>query len=138
LATGGLNFVETVLKSAREKGAVKVVDDQIVSPTYALDLARKVYELIQTEHYGIFHIANRGQCSWFEFAKKIFELTNTKVKLEKTTSDEFGAKARRPAFSALDNAKLRKLGLDDLRPWPEALAAYFKETGRGEVTSCKL
>jgi len=130
MATGRLNFVEIMLKLAREKGEVKVVDDQIVSPTYTLDLARKVYGLVQTEHYGIFHLVNHGQCSWYEFAKKIFELTQTKVKLEKTTTAAFGARARRPAYSALDNARLRALGMDDMREWEAALGAYLQEMGK--------
>lgn len=127
LASGRLNFIELMLKLAREKGCVRVVTDQMVSPTYTLDLAQKIYELIQTKHYGIYHITNSGQCSWYQFAQKIFELTNTKVKLEKTTSAEFKARAVRPAYSVLANANLRKIGLAGLRPWEQALAAYLKE-----------
>jgi len=127
MASGGLNFIELMLRLAREKGKVRVVADQIVSPTYTQDLAKKIYQLIQTKHFGTYHITNNGQCSWYEFAEKIFELTKTKVVLEKTTSAEFKAKANRPAYSVLDNAKLRSLGMDDLQTWDQALAAYLKE-----------
>lgn len=127
MGKGGGNFIESMLKLAKQKPVIRVVGDQVVSPTYTLDLARKINQLIRTEHYGLYHIANKGSCSWYEFAKKIFELTGTKVKLESATTDEFKSKARRPSFSALDNSNLRKLGLDDLRTWDKALEAYLAE-----------
>jgi dTDP-4-dehydrorhamnose reductase len=127
LGKGGGNFIESMLKLAKQKPVIRVVGDQVVSPTYTLDLARKINQLIRTEHYGLYHIANKGSCSWYEFAKKIFELTGTKVKLESATTGEFRSKARRPAFSALDNSNLRKLGLDDMRTWNKALEAYLEE-----------
>ncbi|MFH1710007.1 MAG: dTDP-4-dehydrorhamnose reductase [bacterium] len=127
LGKGGGNFVESMLNLAKREPSVRVVGDQIVSPTYTLDLARKIDQLIRTEHYGLYHIANKGSCSWYEFARKIFELTGAKVKLEKAATGEFKAKARRPAFSALDNSNLRKIGLDDLRTWDKALEAYLEE-----------
>lgn len=130
LGKGGGNFVESMLKLAKQKPVIRVVGDQVVSPTYTLDLARKISQLIRTEHYGLYHIANKGSCSWYEFAKKIFELTGTKVKVESATTDEFKSKARRPAFSVLDNANLRKIGLDDLRTWDKALEAYLEEKKR--------
>ncbi|MFC1559532.1 dTDP-4-dehydrorhamnose reductase [Candidatus Margulisiibacteriota bacterium] len=127
MATGGRNFIELMLHLAKEKGTVRVVTDQIVSPTYTLDLAGKIKDLIKTKKYGTYHVTNNGQCSWYDFAKKIFELSGTKVKLEKTTSDEFKSKANRPAFSVLDNHNLRRIGLDDMRTWDKALEAYLKE-----------
>jgi len=127
MASGGLNFIELMLKLAREKDKVRVVSDQIISPTYTLDLAKKIYQLLQTEHFGTYHITNNGKCSWYEFAKKVFELTNTKVVLEKTTAAEFKAKAKRPAYSVLDNSNLRRLGMDDLQTLDQALVAYLKE-----------
>lgn len=130
LGKGGGNFVETMLKVAAQKPVVRVVGDQIVSPTYTMDLAKKIDQLIRTEHYGLYHIVNKGSCSWYDFAKKIFDLTGTKVKLEKATTDEFRSKARRPAYSVLDNANLRKIGLDDMRTWDKALAAYLDEKKR--------
>jgi len=130
LGKGGRNFIESMLKLAKQKPVIRVVGDQVVSPTYTLDLARKIDQLIRTEHYGLYHIANKGSCNWYEFAKKIFELTGTKVKVESATTEEFKAKAKRPAFSALDNSNLRKIELDDLRTWDKALEAYLEEKKR--------
>lgn len=129
MASNRLNFIELMLKLAKEKGKVRVVTDQIVSPTYTLDLASKIYQLCGTGKYGLYHITNNGQCSWYDFAKKAFELAKTKVILEKTTSAEFASKAKRPAYSVLENRNLRKIKMDDLRAWDQALAAYLKEKG---------
>ncbi len=128
-ATNRRNFIEMMLHLAKEKGKVRVVTDQIVSPTYTMDLARKIYQLLILKKFGLFHITNNGQCSWYDFAEKIFELTKTKVKLEKTTTSEFEAKAQRPAYSVLDNFNLRQQNLDDLQTWDQALKAYFLEKG---------
>lgn len=130
LGKGGGNFIESMLKLAKGKPVLRVVGDQIVGPTYTLDLAGKISQLIRTNHYGLYHITNKGQCSWYDFAKKIFELTGTRVKLEKATTSEFKAKATRPAFSVLDSKNLRKIGLDDMRTWDKALEAYLAEKKR--------
>ena len=130
LGKGGTNFVENMMKLAKTKNELKVVSDQIVSPTYTLDLARKINELVRTGKFGIYHITNNGECSWYEFAKKIFELTGTKIKLLKTTSKEFQAKAWRPAYSVLKNKKLEDMGMDDMPSWEDALKSYLKEKGR--------
>jgi dTDP-4-dehydrorhamnose reductase len=123
----GGNFVELMLRLANEGRDIKVVDDQIGSPTYTLDLARKLGELIQTEQYGLYHITNAGEGTWYQFACKIWELAGLSPNAEPTTTEAFGAVASRPAYSTLDNAALRTLGMDDMRPWEEALAAYMKE-----------
>lgn len=123
----GGNFVETMIRLAREGKPIRVVDDQVLTPTYTQELAHKLKELLQTEAYGLYHMTNGGQCSWYEFAGKIFELLDMEPDFAPTTSAEFGAKARRPAYSVLAHHRLRQLGLDDLRPWPEALKAYFDE-----------
>lgn len=125
----GGNFVETIVHLAKEGKPIRVVTDQVLTPTYTKDLADKIKELLQTEAYGLYHITNSGQCSWYEFAGKIFELLEMKPDFGPTTSAEFGAKARRPAYSVLAHEKLKRLGLDDLRPWPEALYAYLREKG---------
>ena len=127
LGKGGGNFIETMLKLAKEKPVLRVVADQIVGPTYTLDLARKINELIRTQKYGLYHITNKGECSWYDFAKKIFELTGSGVKLEKATTSEFKAKATRPAYSVLAHKNLNNIGLDDMRTWDKALKAYLDE-----------
>jgi dTDP-4-dehydrorhamnose reductase len=125
----GGNFVETMIRLAKEGKPIRVVTDQVLTPTYTRDLAHKIKELLQTEAYGVYHITNSGQCSWYEFAAKIFELLSLKPDFGPTTSAEFGAKAKRPAYSVLAHGRLAQLGLDDLRSWPEALAAYLEEKG---------
>jgi dTDP-4-dehydrorhamnose reductase len=125
----GGNFVETMIRLAKEGKPIRVVTDQVLTPTYTRDLAQKLKELLQTEAYGLYHITNSGQCSWYEFASKIFELLGMKPDFGPTTSAEFGAKAKRPAYSVLAHERLKQVGLDDLRPWPEALEAYLKEKG---------
>ncbi|MBI2876897.1 MAG: sugar nucleotide-binding protein, partial [Candidatus Tectomicrobia bacterium] len=94
---------------------------------YVMDLARKTVELLQTRHYGLYHITNNGQCSWYEFAQAIFRQAGVQADLHPTTACEFGARARRPAYSVLKNGHLERWGMDDLRDWQEALAAYLKE-----------
>lgn len=126
------NFVETVLKLAREQDEVRVVNDQVLSPTYTRDLAQKMVQLIPTEYYGIFHITNGGYCSWYEFAREILRLVGTKTPVVPIASDQYPQKARRPGYSVLDNYHLRLLGMDDMRPWQEALKDYL--TAKGHVT----
>ncbi|MBU0495893.1 MAG: dTDP-4-dehydrorhamnose reductase [Chloroflexi bacterium] len=123
----GGNFVELMLRLAREGKDIRVVDDQVLTPTYTVDLARAIARLIQTEHYGLYHITSAGACSWFQFAGQIFELAGVSPNLSPTTTGAFGAAATRPPHSVLENAALARIGLDDMRPWQEALAAYLAE-----------
>ena len=125
----GGNFVETVLKLAKGQDELKVVDDQIFSPTYTKDLAQKIAQLITTEYYGIFHITNKGSCSWYEFATEILKQAELKTPIIPVTSDEYPQKARRPRFSVLDNYHLRLLRMDDMRTWQEALKDYMIKKG---------
>jgi dTDP-4-dehydrorhamnose reductase len=125
----GGNFIETMLKLAKERHELRVVNDQVFSPTYTLDLARKIAQLMTTDYYGIFHITNRGDCSWYEFTKEILRLAGLRTPVVPITSDQYPQKARRPRYSVLDNYHLRLLGMDDMRPWPEALTDYLKEKG---------
>ena len=129
LGKGGGNFIETMMKAGREKGEAKVVADQVVSPTYTYDLARKISELIKTTHYGTYHITNRGECSWYEFAKKIFELARMKVDIKPVTTDFYNAPAHRPKYSVLRHKHLEALGLDDMRTWQDALKDYLLKRG---------
>jgi len=130
MGKGGTNFVENMLKRAKENKVIRVVKDEIVGPTYTFDLAKKISQLIQTQYYGLYHVTNAGQCSWYDFAKKIFELTGTNVQLEAATSAEFKSKAKRPAYSVLAHQKLKDIGMDDMRTWDKALAAYLNEKKR--------
>lgn len=125
----GGNFIETILRLAREKGELRVVNDQIFSPTYTKDAAQKIVQLIATEYYGIFHLTNRGHCSWYEFSVAIVGMAGLGTPVVPITSDQYPMKAKRPHFSVLDNYHLKLLGLDDMRPWQEALEDYMKIKG---------
>ncbi|MBU1027366.1 MAG: dTDP-4-dehydrorhamnose reductase [Candidatus Margulisbacteria bacterium] len=129
LGKGGTNFVESILKLAATQPELKVVTDEILSPTYTLDLAKQIYELVKTNKYGLYHAVSHGSCSWYDFAVKIFELLGRKIKITKTTAAELKAAAKRPGYSALKNAALEKISLDKMRPWQEALKAYLIEKG---------
>ncbi len=123
------NFVETVLSLARERDELRVVDDQVLSPTYTRDLAQKVAQLISTEYYGVFHVTNKDFCSWYQFAMEILKQAGLKTPVVPITSDQYPRKARRPHFSVLDNCHLRLLGMDDMRPWQDALKDYLTTKG---------
>jgi len=125
----GGNFVETTIRLGKEQDELTVVNDQMVSPTYTRDLAKKIAELIRTEYYGIFHITNKGFCSWFEFATEILKQAGLGTTIIPIASDQYPQKAKRPRFSVLDNYHLRILGMDDMRPWQDALKDYLREKG---------
>ncbi len=123
----GGNFVEWMLKAGREGRPVRVVNDQTLGPTYTRDLAEKVKAVILRGEYGLYHITNQGACSWCEFAQKIFQIAGIRADVTPTTSLEYGAKARRPAWSVLENGMLRGAGLGALRTWDEALKSYLED-----------
>jgi dTDP-4-dehydrorhamnose reductase len=122
----GGNFVQTMLAKARRKEAIRVVDDQIVTPTYTVDLANQIARILPTEHFGLFHMTNEGSCTWYEFARAIFEIAGVEAELSPTTSDAYKTPAIRPKYSVLENARLKELGLNQMRHWREALTAYLK------------
>ncbi len=124
-AKGGLNFIELMLKLARERGEVKVVDDEIVSPTSTRDIARQTVALSRSNAYGLYHATAESSCSWYAFAKEIFEMNGTKVNLMKAGPNEFPIKVPRPKYSVLENAGLKKQGLNVFRTWQEGLREYF-------------
>jgi len=123
----GANFVKTMLRLGAERGRVQVVADQTGSPTWAKDLAVFLLALVSTEAYGIYHAANAGHCSWYEFAKAIFEEKGMPVEVVPCTTEEFPRPARRPAYSVLDGAAVRYNGLPAMRHWREALREFLRE-----------
>lgn len=124
----GKNFIKTMLRLGKERGAVSVVDDQIGSPTYTYDLARLVVDMIQTDRYGIYHATNEGLCSWYEFACQIFKAAGmNQVKVTPVDSTAFSAKAKRPHNSRMDKSKLAENGFEPLPSWEDALERYLKE-----------
>ncbi len=123
----GGNFVETMLRLARDGRPIRVVNDQVATPTSASDLVQDLVPLLRSGRFGLYHMTNTGSCSWYEFAKEIFRLARVPADVRPVSSAEFRAKAHRPPYSVLDNYALRQAGLTDLPPWEHALAAYLRE-----------
>ena len=123
----GKNFIKTMLRLGKERGAVSVVDDQVGSPTYTYDLARLLVDMIQTDRYGRYHATNEGLCSWYEFAKEIFRQAGMDVPVTPVSSDAFPAKATRPSNSRLNKDKLSENGFERLPAWQDALGRFLKE-----------
>lgn len=122
----GNNFVRTMLKLAETNKELNVVNDQYGSPTSTVDLAKAIIDLINTEYYGIYHGTCEGKCSWYDFAKEIFEIKNIDVKVNPVTSEVFKRPAPRPAYSVLDNFMLKLVGLNSFRNWEDSLKEYLK------------
>ncbi|MEA4927165.1 MAG: dTDP-4-dehydrorhamnose reductase [Candidatus Limiplasma sp.] len=125
----GKNFVQTMLRLSNEHDSICVVNDQIGTPTYTVDLARLLVEMIGTEKYGYYHATNEGGfLSWADFAKEIFRQTGRKTTVKPVSTEEYGlSKAKRPLNSRLDKSKIQKMGFTPLPPWQDALSRYLKE-----------
>lgn len=121
----GKNFVETMLRLAAEKDQLAVVDDQIGSPTWTVDLAQAIMALLKTDQRGIYHAANSGFCSWNDFAKAIFEESGITITVNGMTTDELNRPARRPLYSTLDCGKLQRDSGFQPQPWRTALKSYL-------------
>ena len=130
----GGNFVETMLKKGMAGDAIRVVDDQVLTPTYTSDLAEATRKLILTGHYGLYHVSSEGQCSWYEFTRYIFERAGLDAKLSPVNSSEFASSVKRPANSVLSKAKLRGLGLS-IPSWKDALPRYLQERSKKSPTT---
>ena len=123
------NFVETMLRLADEHQPIRVVEEQVLTPSSARDVARKIVDILRTDRFGLYHVTIAGQCSWLDFARAIFALAGVTPRLEPATATS-AARARRPRYSVLAHARLAAMGADDLPSWREALAAYLRERGR--------
>ena len=125
----GKNFIRTMLSLGQKYDALRVVCDQIGTPTYTLDLARLLADMIETEKYGYYHATNEGgYISWADFAAEIFRQAGMKTVVTPVTTEEYGlSKAARPKNSRLDKRKLAENGFEPLPPWQDALARYLKE-----------
>ena len=125
----GKNFAKTMMRLARERGAISVVGDQMGNPTSANDLAYEILAIGATDNYGVYHCTNNGTCSWFDFASAVVDAAGIPCEKESLTSAEykerFPQSADRPAYSSLDNKHLRDTIGDEMRPWREALATYM-------------
>jgi dTDP-4-dehydrorhamnose reductase len=129
----GNNFVKTMLKLGQEKPLLQVVDDQQGSPTYTVDLARFLLELIQTEKYGIYHASNSESCTWYEFTQAIFEEAEDilglkfTAKIEPCATEQFPRPAPRPRNSEMEHLSIRTNGFQDIRPWRAGLRDFLLE-----------
>ncbi|MBQ9280426.1 MAG: dTDP-4-dehydrorhamnose reductase [Clostridia bacterium] len=128
----GNNFIKTMLKLAQTHQELNVVDDQVGSPTYTVDLAHLLVNLAQTESYGTYHVTNEGCCSWAEFAEYIFKISHQEVKVDHVSTEEYvkmtnANQAYRPRNSKLDKSKLDIIGMERLPSWQDATERFCKE-----------
>jgi dTDP-4-dehydrorhamnose reductase len=122
------NFPLLMLRLARERKSVRVVNDQIGSPTYTPDLARGIWQLLSRADGGLFHLCNAGEVAFDEYAREIFRLAGVTCEVEPVTSEEYGAAARRPQYSTLGNEKAQAAGVAPLRHWRDALAEFIAQS----------
>jgi dTDP-4-dehydrorhamnose reductase len=121
----GTNFVQTMLRLAREGRPIRVVADQRCTPSYTVDVAAAAVTLLQAGCQGLYHVSNTSSCTWYDFAREVFALAGIEANLAAITSREYSAAARRPRYSVLDTTAATRAGAV-LRPWREALAAYLR------------
>lgn len=121
----GGNFVKTIMKAGKERGALQVVHDQKGNPTNVEDLCYHILKLADTEEYGVYHCTGSGECSWYDFASLIIEYAGIEATVAPVTTDQFPRPARRPAYSSLDNMMLRVTVGDNMRPWQDALKSFI-------------
>jgi dTDP-4-dehydrorhamnose reductase len=121
----GKNFVKTVRRVMKERGAMRVVNDQRGNPTNANDLAHHILKLAATNEYGIYHCTGKGECTWYEFAKEIALLSGISGEVSHCTSEEYPSPVKRPKFSSLSHLALDCAVGDEMREWKEALKEYI-------------
>ncbi len=125
-AKGG-NFINTMQKAARERDVVKVVRDEILTPTSVTEIAKNTFSLMQTEAYNLYHMTCNGQCSWYEFAKVIFRELKLNTPLESCLVSDFPMLVKRPTYSVLENGNLKTINLDTMAHWQQALIKFLSE-----------
>lgn len=123
----GHNFVYTMRRLGKEKDSINVVNDQIGNPTNANDLAYHILKLIETKEYGVYHCTGKGECSWYDFAKMIIELSNEECIVNPCTSEQYKTPAKRPEYSSLDNMMLRNTVGDEMRDWKEGIRTFIEK-----------
>jgi dTDP-4-dehydrorhamnose reductase len=121
----GGNFVETMLKKAAEGTTVRVVNDQVLTPTSTADLAERINQLIETDSFGLYHVSCEGACSWYEFAREIFALEQLSVELVPVGTADFPSTVKRPLYSVLNKQRLRSVGLS-MPHWRDSLNRYLR------------
>ncbi len=127
----GGNFVKTMMRVGKERGALRVVSDQRGNPTNAADLAHHILKIAATQEYGIYHCTGKGECSWYDFACEIIRLAGIDATVTPCTTQEYAqttpGAAPRPAYSSLEHQMLRCTVGDEMRPWEEALSAFMEQ-----------
>lgn len=122
----GQSFVSLMLRLAEERDEVAVVDDEVLTPTWTMEIARQIGVLISSDaDNGIYHVTAEGQCSWFDFARKIFDISGSTVRLRRAEPGEFPVKVNRPMYSVLENANLKRLSINQMRSWDETLEDFL-------------
>lgn len=121
----GSNFVKTMINLAKDRDELRVVHDQVGTPTSTVDVAKAVFALLKQGSFGTYHATCQGACSWYDFACEIFRQMDSKVRVIPVTTEEFKRSAKRPAYSVLDNYMLRMTVGDPMRSWQEALKEYL-------------
>jgi len=126
------NFVKTMLKLGAERDELNIIADQVGTPTYAIDLANAIYDIIESGEtsYGIFHYSNEGVTSWFDFAKAIFDVSQTQVKVNPIPGSAYPTKALRPAFSVMDKTKIKETFNIEIPYWRDSLVACIKQINK--------
>jgi dTDP-4-dehydrorhamnose reductase len=126
----GENFITAMIKLSREKPEVRVVDDEILTPTPTYHIATNTAALIKTDAFGLYHMTCEGECSWYEFAKEIWETLQIKTPLHRISVKDSPAMVKRPSYSVLENGNLNKLGINAMPAWKEALLEFLKRESR--------
>lgn len=124
-AKGG-NFVTTMLKLAKEKPEVRVVNDEVLTPTPTSEIAENTLHLVGTDAYGLYHMTSEGSCSWYEFAKTIWEVLELKTPLHPTSVKEFMSPVKRPFYSVLENKHLNEINCNFMKDWKSSLIHFLK------------
>jgi dTDP-4-dehydrorhamnose reductase len=127
-AKGG-NFITTMIKLAKEKPEVRVVNDEVLTPTPTYEIAKNTAALIKTDAFGLYHMSCEGECSWYEFAKVIWETLQLETPLYPASVNDFQLAVNRPFYSVLENKNLNKHGINQMPPWKEALVEFLKIYG---------
>lgn len=125
----GWTFPEMIVNNARAGKPLKVVTDQVMSPTYTYDLVAKILELLEKGATETVHVSNGGECSWHEFASRTLEVVGMDYPIAECTSDAFPSPARRPSYSAMSSERMENVGVESMRHWADALESYVKEKG---------
>ena len=127
---GNINFVRKILNWSKNKSELKVVSDQVSSPTYTVDLAAATLDLIKSKKYGLYHITNKGLCSRYEWSKHILDMVKWKGELKEAKSKDFFTPAERPNYSVLDNAKYEEVTGKTLPHWKDATNRFLTELSK--------